>query len=415
MNSFGEDHARLYADAQQSGVSAILGLIQEYGIACDLESAPAYTYTLDVGTVHKIEEEVELTQMLGLPASLVHTTDLSFPIKGAILYENQAHFHPTKYVAGLAKTIPGEGSHVFENSPVIAWEPTRIRTNSGSVTAKHVVMATHLPLGKVGGYYARAFPNAEPVIAAKISRPPRGMYVNVENPSYSLRTHTNIKGEVYAIVAGSTFKPGDTVEERKNFQDIELWLNQHFEAQATEYHWVNEDYTSMDNAPFVGWSSSLGEDYLIATGFAGWGISNGTAAAIMIADLASGTENPWLKLFDAKRIKPITGGPKLLKETAGVAANLIGGYLSKKPPSAEELSPGEAAILKIDGHNIAAYRDQSGKLHTLSAVCSHLGCLVGWNEADRTWDCPCHGSRFSLDGGVIHGPAVAPLEKKLSK
>jgi nitrite reductase/ring-hydroxylating ferredoxin subunit len=165
----------------------------------------------------------------------------------------------------------------------------------------------------------------------------------------------------------------------------------------------------MDHAPFVGWSSSGSGAYLVATGFDAWGLSNGTASAIMLADIITDRPNPWLDLYDARRVKPLAGGKEFIKENFQVATHLVSGYLSRKLHSFDELKPGEAAILKIDGHNVAGYRDESGELHAVSAVCTHMGCIVGFNETDRTWDCPCHGSRFGLSGEVIHGPAVKAL------
>jgi Rieske Fe-S protein len=137
-------------------------------------------------------------------------------------------------------------------------------------------------------------------------------------------------------------------------------------------------------------------------------------AAEIIADLATGKENRWLETFDATRVKPIAGAPEFVKENLSVAAHLVGGYLGSKAKSYDELKPGEAAILKVDGDNVAAFRDEGGALHAVSAVCTHMGCLVGWNDTDRTWDCPCHGSRFELDGEVIHGPATKPLGSKIT-
>ncbi|YBW40976.1 FAD-dependent oxidoreductase [Nitrobacter sp. TKz-YC01] len=410
---FGEDRARLYAGAQESAIRKIRSLAAHYGIDCDIETKSAYTYTRDRTYVSKIEKEVEVAQRLGLPASLVNQTGLPFDILAAIRFDNQAQFHPTKYIAGLAKTIPGDRCHVFEDSRVVDWDPARVVTDRGSVTARYVVMATHLPLEQVGGYYALAYPQAEPVIAARISRAPNGMYINVEQPSHSIRTHTQQNGDVYGIVAGTSFKPGHTDDERKYFQDIEHWLTSNFDAGPIEYRWVNEDYSSMDNAPFIGWSSSIGDGYLVATGFDAWGITNGTAAGMILADLATGKENEWLKVFDATRVKPIAGGPQFVRENAEVAAQLVSGYLSRKPKSFDELAPGEAAIMKIDGQNVAAFKDEQGRVHAVSSVCTHMGCLVGWNETDRTWDCPCHGSRFDLNGEVIHGPATKPLAMAL--
>ncbi|HEX8380678.1 MAG TPA: FAD-dependent oxidoreductase [Allosphingosinicella sp.] len=411
---FDEERARLYGEAQETAIRKIQQLASIHGIDCDIEAKSAFTYTLEEKHVEEVRKEVEVARRLGLPASLVTETDLPFDVLAAVRFDNQAQFHPTKYVAGLARTIPGEGSHVFENSRVIDYEPTQVVTDYGTVTARYVVMATHIPLGQIGGYYALAYPHAEVVIAAPIGRAPQGMYVNVEEPGRSIRTHRHANGKLYGIAAGPSFKPGHPDEERKHMAELEEWLTTNFDAGPIEYRWVNEDYEAMDQAPFIGWSSSGGNGYLVATGFAAWGISNGTVAGMIIADLAAGRDNPWFPVFDATRVKPVAGGPKFAKENLEVAAHLAGGYLSRKPKSFDELEPGDAAIMKIDGDNIAAFKDEDGKVHAVSAVCTHMGCLVGWNETDRTWDCPCHGSRFELSGEVIHGPATAPLGSKIT-
>ena len=406
---FGEDRARLYAEAQEAGLKRIVELSRTHGFEADIEARPAFVYTRDERHVGDIEKEVDVARRLGLPATLTRETGLPFDVRAAMRWDDQAQFHPVKYVAGLAATIPGDGSHVFERSRVIDWDSHRIETGRGTVRARHVVMATNLPLGQTGLYYATNYPMAEPVIAAPIGRVPPAFYKNVEQPGHSIRTH-RFNGRTYAIAAGSHFKPGHDEDAQKYFADLEQWLTDNFEAGPIEYRWVNEDYSSMDGAPFVGWSSSKTEDaYLVATGFAAWGFTNGTAAGLMIADLAAGRDNPWLKLFDATRVKPLAGGKEFVKESASVAAHLIGGYLSRKPKSYDDLKPGDGGVLKIDGDNVAAFRDEKGRLHAVSAACSHMGCLLGWNTTDRTWDCPCHGSRFTFTGEVLHGPAVTPL------
>lgn len=412
---FGEARARLYGEAQEAAIGRIGRLAAEWHIEADFEPMPAFTYTNDQSYVSQIEKEAEIARRLGLPASLDRgDIGLPFDVLAAVRFDRQAQFHPVRYVAGLAATIPGGGSHVFEESRAVDWEPTRVVTDHGTVKARQVVMATHLPLGQVGGYYAMAYPKAEPAVAAPIRRVPPGMYKNAETPSHSIRTHRRGDGKVYGIVAGSSFKPGHADEEQTHIAEIERWLTDNFEAGPIEYRWINEDYTPMDGAPFIGWSSSLRDGYLVATGFDAWGITNGTAAAMIIADFVEGRESPWISVFDATRVKPVAGAKEFVKENAAVAAHLAGGYLSRKPKSYDQLEPGQAAIFEIDGDNVAAFRDEQGAVHAVSAVCTHMGCLVGWNATDRTWDCPCHGSRFELSGDVIHGPATRPLGSKIT-
>ena len=407
---FGEKGARLYAEANEAGVGAIRRLAREHRIDCNLEGKPAFAYTNDEAEVGRIEAEVEAARRFGLPAALTRDTGLPFPVLAAMRWDDQAQFHPVKYVKGLAATLPGDGCQVFEGSRVIDWDPRRIATGQGSVLARHVVMATHLPLGQTGLFYAEAFPHIHPVIMgrAEPARVPDGMYISVETPRHSVRGHRDDEGRDWLIFAGPSFKAGHVDDERASFADLERFAAAHF-GVTPDYRWANEDYTPVDHVPFIGWSSSIGDAYLVATGFNAWGISNGTAAAMLIADLIEGRDNPWLDLFDATRIKPIAGAKEFVAGTAETASHLVGGYLSTKPHDVGALAKGEAAILKLDGKNVAAFRDEAGALHAVSAVCTHMGCLVGWNETDRTWDCPCHGSRFALDGGVIHGPAVKPL------
>ena len=408
---FGEEGARIYGEANQAGLATIRALAERHRIDCSLETMPAFTYTRDGGQVETIEKEVEIARRLGLPASLTRDTGLPFEVMAAMRWDDQAQFHPVRYVKGLARTIPGDGCNIFENSRVTDWDPHRIATEAGSVRARHVVMATHLPLGQIGFFYTENYPHMHAVIMGRAERDrvPAGMYISVDTPHHSARGHRDDEGRDWMIFTGPSYTHGEVDKEREAFRDIEAFARDHFGVEA-EYRWTNEDYRSMDHVPYVGRSSSREDCYLVATGFNAWGITNGTAAAMMLADLIEGRDNPWAKVFDATRIKPVASAKEFAAGNAATASHLIGGHLARKLHSFDELAPGEAAILRIDGRNVAGYRDEQGALHAVSAACTHMGCIVGWNETDRSWDCPCHGSRFALDGSVIHGPAVKALE-----
>ena len=408
--SFGDEAAGLYAEANQAGLEMIVALAARHAIECSLERCPAFTYTNEEAEVAAIEDEVRVAQALGLPASLARDTGLPFEVKTAMRWDHQARFHPVDYAKGLAATL--DGSHVFEESRVVDWSSDRIATEGGSITARSVVMATHLPLGKTGLFFAETQPHMHAVLMgrAERGRVPPGMYLNVETPRHSMRGHRDRDGQDWMIFTGPTFRHGDVEDERAGFAEIERFARDHFGVRA-DYRWTNEDYAPIDGAPYIGWSSSAPGGTLVATGFNAWGITTGTAAAILLADLITGTDNRWLDLFDARRVKPIAGARKFAEGAAGVAANLAGGLLASKPDDFAALQPGDAAILKIDGENIAAFRDEKGALRAVSATCTHMGCTVGWNETDRSWDCPCHGSRFACDGSILHGPAVKPLAR----
>ena len=410
---FGEAGARIYAEANEAGIRKIKALAVQHAIDSDLEAKPAYIYTTQREHVAEIEKEADVARRLGLPAALTYDTGLPFPTLAAMRFDDQSQFHPCKYVVGLAATLAGEGCYVFENSRVMDWSPDTVATNEGRVKARTVIMATHMPLGQVGTFYAEAYPHMHPVIVGRVDpgRAPDGMFLSLGQPHHSIRTHRR-NGELNLILGGNTFKPGDVEQERSSFEDLQNFAAEQFGVRDIAYRWTNEDYTPMDGAPFIGWSSKRKHSYLVATGFDAWGISTGTAAAMILADIIAGRENQWLQLFDAARVKPLASAARFTKGNLGVAKHLVSGYLSRKLKSFDELAPGEAAIMDIGGETIAAYRDEGKSLHSVSAACTHMGCILGWNEADRTWDCPCHGSRFNLDGEVLHGPAVKSLERK---
>ncbi len=235
------------------------------------------------------------------------------------------------------------------------------------------------------------------------------MYISVETPRHSTRGHRDDDGQAWMIFAGPSFTHGHVDEERESFADLERFAADHFGVTA-DYRWTNEDYTPMDHAPFIGWSSALRDGYLVATGFNAWGITNGTAAAILIADLIAGARQ---SLAEAVRRDPDQARRRRQRvrrrNRRHVAAHLVGGYLSSQAAKLRRARPGRGGGAEGGRAQCRRLSRRAGRGPRVSAVCTHMGCLVGWNETDRTWDCPCHGSRFALDGTVIHGPAVQPL------
>jgi glycine/D-amino acid oxidase-like deaminating enzyme/nitrite reductase/ring-hydroxylating ferredoxin subunit len=381
-----------------------------------LERRAAYVYAHSKEKVPEIEREVEVAQRLGLPASLVGEVPLPFPIAAAIRFDEQAQFNPCKYALGLAGAFTDAGGQVFERARAVRiehGEPCRVVTDRGTVTARDVIAATHMPLGKEGMFFAKAYPYAHPMVAARIepAKAPDGMFISAERPTHSVRT-ARWGDETYLVAVGGAYKPGHTHEQIEMFDKLKRFVCGQFRVQSIDYYWTNEDYESMDGMPFVGRASSGAEHLFVATGFNAWGITNGTAAGMILADLVANRRNPWAEVFDATRIKPVTAGPSFVGENVSAGAHLVGGYLSTRSRSIDDLAAGEAEVLKLDGERVASFKDEEGNVHAVSAVCTHLGCVLGWNPADRTWDCPCHGSRFALDGSVIHGPATTPLERK---
>ena len=414
--SFGEQSARAYGAANQAGLEQIAALVRELRIACDFERRPACVYSRSEEHLAEIEQEVEVARGLGLPAAFVRETSLPFPVAGAIRFDRQAQFHPCRYTAGLARSVAAGGGRIFESTRALSvehGEPCRVTTERGTVAARDVIEATHLPLGMQGMFFAKAYPYAHAMVAARIDpgKAPDGMFISAGTPTHSVRTARR-GDDVFLVAVGGSYKPGHTDAEMTAFDDLTGFVKGEFGLGSIDYCWTNEDYESMDGMPFVGRARSGADHLYVATGFNAWGITNGTAAAMMLSDLILERANPWAEVFDATRIKAAAGGANFVGENLSTGAHLVEGYVRGRPRSIDDLAPGEGAVLKLDGERVAAFRDEQGRVHAVSAVCTHLRCILGWNPVDRTWDCPCHGSRFALDGAVIHGPATAPLERR---
>jgi Rieske Fe-S protein len=237
------------------------------------------------------------------------------------------------------------------------------------------------------------------------------MYISVDRPIRSIRS----TGDGYTIVGGEAHPSGQDVDTEDRYRALASWSQDRFGAPDVDYRWSAQDYRSVDGLPFVGPLGSSGRVFF-ATGFAKWGMANGTIAAAIMVDLAMGRDNPLAEVFDSKRAALKQAAPGLLKAGAGFAKNLLTGrVLPSNLNDLEHVAAGSGDVVSIDGHKAAAFRDENGSVRAVSPICTHRGCQVQFNNAERTWDCPCHGSRFDIDGKVIHGPAVqdlAPIDEK---
>ena len=238
------------------------------------------------------------------------------------------------------------------------------------------------------------------------------MYINISTPTRSVRTARDEQG-LLLLLGGEGHKPGAEPHTDARYRALEEFGRRHWEADAFPYRWSTQDYSPVDGVPYVGRLIRGSDHIYVATGFKKWGMTNGTAAAMILGDLILGRDNPWADLFDSKRVKPRASAVKFVKENASVALHFFRDRLNRgEPANLDALAPGEGRMLTLDGRKTAAYREDGGRLHTLSPVCTHMGCHVNWNEAERSWDCPCHGSRFSGQGIVIQGPATRDLAKR---
>ena len=410
----GEESARLYAEANQAALESISAIVGSLGIDCQFTRASAYTYTVSEDQRAAIEAEVTAAQSLGLPASLTNETDLPYPVTAAVRFDNQAHFHPCRYALGLASAIEAAGGTIFEGSRAVDIaerdDALVVNTEGGEVRAEAGVVATLLPFLDIGGFFAKAHPSRSYAMSVRChGAVPTGMYLSVDSPTRSIRP-VEVDGAAGLVIGGPSHKPGDADDTERFYSDLEAWARETFDVEAVGHRWSAQDYTTLDRIPYVG--RCPGTDRLfVGTGCGKWGMTGGTVAAMINADLVTGRENPWAEVFDAGRVGNAGAVKKFVKENASVGMHFVKDRVERlRAGDVGELAPGEGAVVRVDGRAVGAYRD-AGKVHAVSVTCTHLGCTLGWNPAETSWDCPCHGSRFTHTGEIIEGPATRPLEQ----
>jgi len=411
-SNFDNNGARIYAEANERAIDKIESIVKERNIECDFKRMPCYVYSEDEKDM--IKKEAKACENAKLPVSYTKSTPLPYDVAAAIKYKNQAEFHPRKYLLNLADTIPGNGSYIFEGTRAIdvkKGEMNEVVTDKGSVQAKNVVVTTHIPFYDPGRLFAQMYPSMSYALGFYASEPfPEGMFISTQ-PTFTYRSTPSDKGEMI-IVSGANHKAGHEKDTLKFYKKLEKHARDHFNVKSIDYHWSTMDYITMDKVPYIGKAESDSRIY-VATGFMKWGMTSGTVAAMIITDMILGNDNKWSSFFDPSRSKPVLESTKeFLGTNINVAKELLSGRLSRqKSYKPSELEKGEGRVVNVDGKKVAAYKDENGKVYALSSDCVHLGCQVNWNNAEKTWDCPCHGSRYTYDGEVLHGPALGNLKR----
>lgn len=411
ITQMGQEKARQYAEANENAIRFIADTVAEQKIDCDFARRPAYVYTQSTGYVHQIEKEEKAASVLGIKASVVHDLPLPFRIKAALRFDGQAQFHPLKYLKALVKMLP-DSCLIFEQTRAVNIEEGNslaVITNQGKkVIASKVVIASHYPFFDGGGmYFARMYPSRSYVTGITIAEKfPEGMFISAEDPTRSLRSQPMEDGELI-LVGGEDHKTGQAKNTGVHYDNLLRFARDTFEVKEVKYRWSTQDYITLDGVPYVGNLTAKHPNLYVATGFAKWGMTNSTAAAMIIKDLIIHGDSPWKEVYAPSRFNTASA-VNFVVTNVDVAKHLVAGKL-KPAGEMEDLPPGEARIVSIDGDKIGAFRDDKGKLRLVDITCTHMGCELSWNEAERSWDCPCHGSRFTYEGDIIEGPALSRL------
>ncbi len=398
IEAFDFETARRYSDANCLGMDQIQQWVEQLRIDCDYETKDAYVYCSDSSRTSDLEAEAEASRKVGLDADILDRAPLPFSTAGALRCRNQAQFNPAQYLIGLAKATEASGALLFEETRVTGVEESdrwELKTSQASIQAKNVVLATNLPIAGPVPFDERTRPRSHIAMAFRVDAHAAidGMFIGIDEPTHSLRMGRDQAG-LLLVVLGSKFGTGLEGNIAKHFRDLDAWTHRNLEVGDAAWRWVNEDYDTADRVPFVGELPEAPGLY-VATGFNAWGLSNGTAAGILIAKQILGERPEWASIYD-----PIRKAPKEFNK---------GGDSHSIVHSLDDIELGSGAVMNLGRGKVAVWKGDDGTPHAVSALCTHKGCVVTWNNADRTWDCPCHGSIFTADGDVIHGPAVEPL------
>lgn len=415
---YGNAEIRKVIESRKSALDFIENTCQQYQIECGFQRVPMYLYAGTANMAEKLEKE-EMALKKGLPVQFLSQNIFPYKNYGGLELENQAQINPLKYVQKLSKQIPADQCAIYENSAVVEIEGKKegngvlLRTEKGSLSADYVVHATHSPKGVKVFYQSMLGPYREYGVVAKLLSgiiPPGifwGFY-NKEKISFRLFEHEE---EKYVIAVGQPHKVGQAKNNEEHFSVLENFLKKHFDISAVVHRWGGQHYRSADKLPFIG-KTSKNSTALIATGFSTDGLVYGTVAAQIICDKLIGKKNPFYEVFDAGRFTPVKSAKRFTKETANIAGQYLKGLTAGlKNEDLSNLAPGEGKIISHKTHKIAISKTPEGLLKKHAARCTHMGCIVNWNPGEKTWDCPCHGSRFDQDGKVLEGPALKPLEE----
>jgi glycine/D-amino acid oxidase-like deaminating enzyme/nitrite reductase/ring-hydroxylating ferredoxin subunit len=413
--NFGEKNAQLIARVTRQAIEHIKQNIKDYSIECGFEELPAYLFSQNEKQTKELKEINEASVKAGLSIEYVNDIPVPIPFEKAIRVDKQAKFHPTEYLFALAKAFEDAGGVIVQNCRVAHAESNKfveVETSLGKVQAGQLIYATHIPPG-VNLLDLRCAPYRSYVLAIRLAKDnyPDGLVYDLYEPYHYYRTQ-EVKGKKYLIAGGEDHKTAHEENTDACFMRLEGYVRKFFDVETIAFNWSSQYFEPADGLPYIGHLPGHPENIYVATGYGGNGMTYSTVAALVLKDLLLSESGEYTDLFNPNRIKPVAGFGKFVKENLDVAKELVAKILpTEKLQELAGLAYGEGKVVKYEGHNIALYKDEQGKLYAVNTVCPHLKCTVNWNMSEKTWDCPCHGSRFDYEGKVVTGPATHNLEQ----
>lgn len=418
-HAFGTETAKLVADSYRQATDLVESITQAEKINCEFERLDGYLFSLTSEGYAGLDKELAAARRAGVDVDkVVQVPGLSFDTGPSLRFANQAQFHPLKYLTGLAEAVVRNGGRIYTDTRALNVEGNDafqfVTTSGGQIRANAVVVATNTPFNNRVAMHTKQAGYRTYVVGLRIPKGsvPRILLWDTGDPYYYVRLETPDKGadDEVLIVGGADHKVGQDEHPEHRYDEIEAWVRARYPmAGAVEFKWSGEVMEPADGVAYLGRNPTDDRNVYIITGDSGNGMTHCTAGAMLVTDLIMGRTNPWADVYDPSR-KATHGMSEFIREQANTLSQYRDWFTSGEIDSVHEIAPGQGAIVRQREEKLAVYRDNDGGLHALSAACTHLGCVVAWNSAEKSWDCPCHGSRFDVHGEVLHGPAVKPLE-----
>ncbi len=414
IKAFGLSYAKAYLDANETAIKNIKEIIDKENISCDFSYQNNFIYTTNSEDLQSIHDEVSAVQALNFPCEFVTNTGLPFEILGSCMFKNQAQFHPLKYVYGLVDSIY-DSCKIFTHTTVNDIRQNKNGyigyTNNAKVNSKYVILASHYPFLKIPGFYFLKMYQASSYLIAVDTKKKLfdGMYLTAKSPTFSFRT-AQIDGKELLLIGGADHKTGTYCNFNASYGILEKLAKTYYPNCNVLYRWNTRDCISLDKIPYIGSYSRYMPNLYVGTGFQKWGMTSSNVAANIIVDMICGKENPYSFVFSATRMKPIKNINEVKNMVVQSAKSVVLDKLNPSHLKFDEIKLNSGGIVEINGNKVGIFKDSRGKIFAVKPVCTHLGCLLSWNDVDKTWDCPCHGSRFDFRGKNLYDPAIKNLQ-----
>ncbi len=417
INSFGLQFANDYLHVNNNAIYEIKNIVDLENIDCDFEFKDSFVYTTSESDLDAFTAEKEALDALKFDCELTSSTSLPFEVACALKFSNQAQFNPLKYLYSLCDVVLKNRGDIFCDTCVFDFKKqdnlnVAFCENGYTVRSKYLIIGSGYPFKNVPGFYfSKMYQSTSYVIAFETDKPLfDGYYINNAPPIFSYRTAL-YNGKRIALIGGADHKTGKEVSYSSTYSVLENELFKYYPDANILFRWNTEDCISLDKLPYVGYYSNLLENVFVATGFKKWGMTLSNVSANIVCDMILGKKNEYSHLFDSTRINPIKNIDEVKNMAVDTTFSLIIDKLKIKDFDFSSIPEDSGKVIDIDGKKVGVYKDKNSNLQFVNPICTHLGCLLSWNDVDKTWDCPCHGSRFDYNGKNLYGPAFKNLEK----